>query len=157
MAQPFLYGPMVESNEKYSLEQDLSEFEPTAPPPSVEHQASGNELADTEKKGHDSDYDDDFEDYSEPEDAAEEPKSALSMSVANLKLGVAAAAAPLSPVAEAPPAAAPEFSPDAGASTSNVSAKADGLRKYLREQMAEAEYVAAYDLVRSAGEVPAEQ
>jgi len=154
MAQGFLYAPMIESNEKYKLDLDLSEFEPMAPVAEafVEREAS------MDGPGRESDYEEDFEDYSEPEDEPEAPKTELAKSVANLRLtlGVGAGAAAMEPIAEAPAASA--FAPPtASGSVSKIGGKADALRTYLKGQVSEHEFIEAYNLVRASGEVPAEE
>lgn len=168
MAQAFLFGPMTESNEKYSLGMDLSEFvKAPEPAPAIPEPQAPSDDSEEKKKpgGQDSDYDDDFEDYSEPEDCQEAPKSELSKSVANLKLAVLGTAAPkLDPVAEelgtpqsAPTAQAFSVPQGASASASRIGAKADSLRTYLKGQVSEPEFNKAYTLVRTSGEVPAEE
>merc|ERR1719203_1941321 len=92
---------MTESNEKYGLGLDLSDFAPMAPAPESLESYVSAALAETGEKGEDSEYDEDFEDYSEGEEEKDAPKSDLSKSVANLKLTLGAAAgSQLDPVAE---------------------------------------------------------
>jgi len=173
MAKGFLLGPMNESNEKYSLGLDLSEFAPAAaaeaaaadvPSPS----GAGSSPEAGAAGGGEDEYDEDFEDMSEPEDGEGAPATELQQSVAKLKLAGAGAVGNvggLSVVAEEPssPAAAPApAAASAGAAGGAVTgqgtkAKADALRAYLQSQVTEAEYGSAYALVRSSGEVGAEE
>mmetsp|Transcript_27215 Transcript_27215/g.55013 ORF Transcript_27215/g.55013 Transcript_27215/m.55013 type:complete len:507 (-) Transcript_27215:151-1671(-) len=113
----------------------------------------------------DSDYEEEFEDYSGSEDGEAEPQSELKQSVANLKLGAAAGAAraapkqKLEPVAEedSSMAATPSASSSALAEGGRIGAKADSLRSYLRSQMPESQFQRAYELVRASGETSTEE
>lgn len=121
--------------------------------------------------GGDDEYDEDFEDYSEPEEGGEHPKSELQQSVANLKLAGAGAAkgsgaGPVPPPPRDAGATLPGISEAGGASASaqgasasgspGIKAKADSLRAYLKSQMPEAAFTRAYALVRASGEVSTE-
>jgi len=110
-----------------------------------------------------SDYEEEFEDYSGSEDGDAAPPSALTQSVRNLKLaGPGSAPAPrLSPVQEGcegsavQPSASAPVSPEVNGS--RIGAKADSLRSYLQSQVPEPDFERAYSLVRSSGELGAEE
>mmetsp|Transcript_105932 Transcript_105932/g.316365 ORF Transcript_105932/g.316365 Transcript_105932/m.316365 type:complete len:506 (-) Transcript_105932:129-1646(-) len=126
--------------------------------------------ADSRPEEGDSDYEEEFEDYSGSEDGEAEPQSQLQQSVAKLRLGAGggARAAPkqkLEPVAEEEGSAA--ATPSGTSQTQSLSdgmggggrigAKADSLRSYLQSQMPESEFQRAYRLVRASGETTTEQ
>mmetsp|Transcript_10793 Transcript_10793/g.29331 ORF Transcript_10793/g.29331 Transcript_10793/m.29331 type:complete len:506 (-) Transcript_10793:112-1629(-) len=201
---PFLHAAMQDSNSKYNLSLDLTDYlrrkEPPAPPrqPGVQLPAAGMasrkeaetaSLDDSQGAGDtvlvgsvrqppqspsptpdsgapqegDSDYEEEFEDYSGSEDGEAEPPSQLKQSVANLKLGGAGGGgrAPkqkLEPVAEEESvAASPSASSTALAEGGRIGAKADSLRSYLRSQMPESQFQRAYALVRASGETSTEE
>mmetsp|Transcript_27978 Transcript_27978/g.65282 ORF Transcript_27978/g.65282 Transcript_27978/m.65282 type:complete len:519 (+) Transcript_27978:87-1643(+) len=215
----FLQAAMHDSNHKYNLNLDLSEYckKPEDPPPPAPNaakpacgldqcpeQAAGVSLhggttspttlvapgvsGDTvligtvrqpahtpstaegsgSPQGGDSDYEEEFEDYSGSEEGDAEPPSQLRQSVANLKLGGDGhGCAPLGPdgvletVEEEPegtvatPSAPSQSFAQAG--SGRIGAKADSLRSYLQSQMPEPDFLAAYKLVRTSGEVSTEE
>jgi len=115
----------------------------------------------------DSDYEEEFEDYSGSEDGEANPPNELRQSVANLKLGglrAGGAAAPLGKLDTVPEGTEPgsaattpsaPLQPEAG--TGRIGAKADSLRSYLKSQMTESEFQRAYAHVRASGEVSTEE
>jgi len=126
---------------------------------SVRAPQAASPTGDAEPEGHDSDYEEEFEDYSGSEDGEAEPPSQLQQSVANLKLGKGAHKQKLEPVAEedstvTTPSAPSQTLPDG---SGRIGAKADSLRSYLRSQMPEAQFLRAYSLVRASGETSTEE
>lgn len=176
LKQGFLFPAMTEANEKYQLDMDLSEFAkaPEPAPADSPCHAKAGEQPEGKRQAGEEEYDEDFEDMSEPEDNVEDkPETELSKSVANLKLhgitGAPAGSPPkghaLDSVAEEeqeaqeaqPSAIAPGVSDLKGASGSvaGVAAKAASLRAYLQGQMPASDFDKAYAVVRSSGEVTA--
>lgn len=125
-------------------------------------QQSASEQGRGERKD-ESDYEEEFEDYSGSEDGDAAPPSALTQSVRNLKLAGpgAAPASRLSPVQEGSegpgmqPSVSAPVSPDVHGS--RIVAKADSLRSYLQSQVPGPDFERAYSLVRSSGELGAEE
>lgn len=117
---------------------------PAPPPPPP----AGSE----KKDGAESEYEDEFEDYSGSEDGgdAKNPQSDLRASVAKLKLGEA-------PSASGDPDATPQPNISSTGSGSKIGAKADSLRTYLKGHMPVADFDRAYALVKGSGETPAEE
>jgi len=154
LEQPFLYASMVESNSRFSLGLDLSDFAQVLPASSTAAPPSEPEQ-DKEEGGEEDeeDYDEDFEDYSEPEDREEPPQSELQQSVANLKLDGSGSIAEASPSATMRPGGTDTaVSRPGDGSNSKIGSKADSLRVYLRGQLGAREYEEAYALVRRSAE-----
>jgi len=140
---PFLQEPAHEANKKYALELDLSAFvpqelEPIVPSGGVDAEDGDAVLMGTipeesSKKGHESEYEEEFEDYSGSEASEGAKVSDFSKSIRNLKLDN-----------------------DAAGSSQTPAQKMITLRTYLLEQMTEEAFWAAYNLVKSAGDVSKE-
>lgn len=171
LCNPFLQGPMDEANAKYNLGIDLSEYKiaiarATAaaaaeegdvvlmgtlvsrsgtvgnPEPSPTH----SEVAAVNAAGGDSEYDEEFEDYSGSEDGEKRAQSDIQASVANLKLGDGRKPSH-DPGQQARAEALTSEQGDGGA---RIGAKVASLRSYLLSQISEAEFLTSYDLVRGA-------
>lgn len=171
LTRRFLRPSMEETNARHSLGVDLASI-PCEPPTEALGSPAGSPLArdgtptspaEAKRPEGEDEYDEDFEDYSEPEDD-DQPQNELQQSVANLKLsaapGAAAVAGPTGgagPSAVAEPGLSCPVANPAAESGSKVGAKADALRAYLRSQVPDEHFAAAYALVRGTGDTGAEE
>mmetsp|Transcript_35700 Transcript_35700/g.83571 ORF Transcript_35700/g.83571 Transcript_35700/m.83571 type:complete len:456 (+) Transcript_35700:131-1498(+) len=156
LGYPYLFEDMQRANEKYRLNQNLSEFAPREGGASCTSTSmSHKDSTWSGPGGHtDDEYEEEFEDYSGSEDeVAKAAHTELNRSVANLKLA---------PKDQGPPApvATGSSAPDrpgvgssaAAAGPARVGAKAAALRSYLLSQVDRTQFDKAYALVCASGE-----
>jgi len=129
---------------------------------SAQQAAAPPEEERAEEAADDDEYEEEFEDYSGSEDAGENNAQAeLRASVKNLKIGAEPAreaeGGSRSSAPAMPGSAASTALPAEGASNPGIAGKAESLRRYLRSQMPENDFLKVHALVRASGEATPEE